>query len=154
MICPNCKGIFKNKSLATHLSGKICTNCKGITFTLSDYLIYLTRSESLDEVLVSDVDVSVSDVGTKNALICSCGQIMSKYRISHDSERRVDYCSVCQAVWLDNGEWDYLKTNNLHRRINKIFTEPYQRNVRLEGTKVALNQNYERLLGASDYKKN
>jgi Zn-finger nucleic acid-binding protein len=151
--CPACKGIYEKKSLAKHLLGRSCKSCQGVTFTLSDYLCFLSRSEPVEEQLEQNVENSVLKDDTKKAMVCSCGQVMSKFRISHDSDRRVDYCSGCQSIWLDQGEWEHLKESDLHRCINKIFTDPYQRNLRLQGTKVVLNKNYEEQLGVKDYER-
>jgi len=153
MSCPACNSEFKKKSLANHLLGLVCINCNGVSFTLGDYLHYLSRSESVEESQELEVDEFVLEDDTKKAIICSCGQVMSKYRINHKSDHRVDYCSACLKVWLDEGEWEYLKANDLHRRINKIFTDPYQRNLRLETTKNVLNKNFEEQLGVNDYEK-
>jgi len=151
MNCPACNGSLKRKSLTHHLLGEVCASCNGIRFTLADYLYYLTRTESIDEKLLSDVAELPLQADTKNAMVCDCGKIMSKYRINHNSERRIDYCSACLSIWLDSGEWNYLKSNNLLRSINKIFTEPYQRKIRSEGTKLVFEKNYEQRLGQADY---
>jgi len=151
MRCAGCNGAYEKKSLAKHLLGLTCLSCKGVSFTLTDYLHFLQRSESIDNSLEKETDDPVIQNDTKKALFCSCGQVMSKYLMSQDSDRRVDYCSACQKIWLDCGEWDYLKNNNLHRYINKIFTESYQRNLRLEKTKAVLKINYETRLGTQDY---
>jgi len=149
MSCCGCKGTYEKKILATHLSGQICVNCNVISFTLSDYLYYLSRKESMDDKFGNDY---VIEEDTKRAMICNCGSIMNKYRINHESERRVDYCHACQAICLDKGEWEYLNKNNLHRCINKIFTSSYQRDLRHKRTKAVLNNNYEEQFGAKDYK--
>ena len=153
MSCPACNGEFKSKRLSRHLSGKSCTACNGVSFTLTDYLVFLTRSASIEDNIDLDTDELIMHDDTKKALLCNCGQLMSKYRITHESDRRIDFCSSCQTVWLDEGEWEYLKVNHLHRRINKLFTEPYQRGLRLEGTRASLDKKYEEQFGAHDYKK-
>lgn len=153
MSCPGCDGAFEKKSLAKYLLGQSCISCKRVAFTLGDYLNYLERSESIDESLDREYDDLVIHEDTKRALICNCGQVMSKYRMTRDSGRKVDYCSACQTICLDEGEWGYLKENNLQKCINKIFTDAYQRNLRLEKTKVVLKNNYEAVLGGQDYNK-
>lgn len=39
-------------------------------------------------------------------------------------------CFHCEEVWLDAGEWQYLKAQGLHTRITLISTDPYQRRLR------------------------
>jgi len=77
---------------------------------------------------------------------------MRKYRIRYATDRRLDYCNACQLVWLDAGEWENLKENNLHRLMKKLFMESYRRNLRIEKTKVVLSKRYEDKLGNEDYK--
>lgn len=150
MACPSCGGDFKKYQLDEYLLGESCIKCNGVSFSLSDYLYYLSRSSAVNEDLDKSQNIEM-DEDTKTALRCNCGQLMSKYKISHESDRRVDNCSACQTIWLDNGEWQYLRSNNLHRVINKIFTDPYQRNIRLQNTKNVLHKNYNQLLGEEDY---
>lgn len=151
MSCPGCNGAYEKKSLAKNLLGQSCIGCKAVTFSLGNYLHFLERSGSIEEGFDKEHDDPVIQDDTKKALICGCGQIMSKYRMGQDSDRRIDYCYACQTIWLDEGEWNHLKANNLHRSINKIFTDSYQRNLRLEKTKVVLKRNYETQLGSQDY---
>jgi len=153
MSCPVCNGEFKIKRLSRYLSGQCCTSCNGVSFTLADYLYFLTRSEPIEDSIEPDKDEFTMHEDTKNALVCSCGQLMNKYRITHESNRRVDCCPSCHTIWLDMGEWEYLKVNHLHRCVNKIFTDSYQRKLRLEGAKATLNKNYEEQLGIADYNK-
>jgi len=153
MSCPVCNGELKLKSLSRYLSGQCCTSCNGITFTLAEYLYFLTRSEPIEDSVEPDESELVMDEDTKHALVCSCGQLMNKYRITHKSNRRVDCCPSCHTIWLDMGEWEYLKVNHLYRCVNKLFTDSYQRKLRLESTKNILNKNFENRLGENDYEK-
>jgi len=152
MNCPSCNGVYEKKKLARHLLGKSCVNCEGVTFTLNDYLIYLSRSEPLEDSIEEMTDGSFLVDDTKKAMLCGCGAIMHKCRIRYETDRRIDYCSTCQTVWLDAGEWEYLKENNLHRLINKLFTEPYQRKLRVEKTRTVLSEKYTDQLGEEEYK--
>jgi len=152
MHCPSCSGVYEKKKLARHLLGKSCVNCGAVTFSLNDYLNYLARSEPLEDSIGTKKSGLLLADDTKKALLCDCGIIMHKYRIRHASDRRVDYCSACQVVWLDSGEWEYLKENNLHRIINNLFTEPYQRKLRVEKTKLVLSERYVDKLGEKEYK--
>jgi len=152
MACPACNGAFKKHKLDELLMGESCIECKGVRFTLSDYLHYLSRTSAVNDTIDQPADFEL-DNESKKALACSCGQIMSKYKIIHNSDRRVDSCNACQSIWLDNGEWEFLKSHNLHRVVNKIFTQAYQRNIRLQVTRDVLQNNYEQLLGADDYQR-
>jgi len=151
--CPACAGSLHKTDLAEHLKGQRCSGCNGVSITLGNYLHYLTKSPTVDEGLQIDASEISMDEDTKSALVCSCGQIMTKYRITHDSDRKLDYCTSCQSIWMDAGEWEYLKSNNMHRSINKIFTDGWQRNIRFENTKQVLQQNYRQQLGEQDYQR-
>ncbi len=151
MNCPICHGDLHKVKLAEHLAGQSCEHCKATSISLSDYLSFLERSEISHQELSENSEIDSMEADTKNAIVCDCGQIMHKYRINHNSDRRIDYCHLCQTIWLDKGEWEYLKSNNLHRSINKIFTDSYQRKIRLNKTQETLSENYQQKLGMTDY---
>ena len=59
------------------------------------------------------------------------GTIMTRYRVGHGLEFRVDRSNT-GGIWLDAGEWEALKASGLHGSIHKIFTAPWQQAVRDE----------------------
>lgn len=151
MLCPACNNSFEKKRLASHLMGRLCTQCQAVSFTLADYLHFLERTKYIESEPEQDEVMLEMAPESRQALVCGCGTIMSKYRINNTSERRVDYCSTCQTVCLDGGEWEFLLANGMQRHINKLFAASYQRKLRLENTSRVLDEKFERQFGASDY---
>ncbi|VAW67563.1 hypothetical protein MNBD_GAMMA09-2278 [hydrothermal vent metagenome] len=151
MLCPACEGSYKKIKLDEHLLGKSCIVCEGVSFTLSDYLYYLSHSRPVEEEPVSGTDNVIMLADTKKAMVCHCGHVVSKFSISHETDRRIDYCSACQTVYLDKGEWEYLKSVQLRNKINSLFTDSCQRQIKLDGTRQVLTNNYKEKLGAINY---
>lgn len=38
--------------------------------------------------------------------------------------------SVTGGIWLDGGEWETLRSENLHRQLHLVFTAPWQKDIR------------------------
>jgi len=76
-----------------------------------------------------------------------------KYRISKDSSHRLDLSPDVGGIWLDKGEWEYLKKAGLAHQLNTIFTTPWQRKVRSESAKDTFEQMYRKKFGNEDYEK-
>lgn len=57
------------------------------------------------------------------------GTLMSRYRVGHGLPFRVDRSNT-GGIWLDGGEWEILKSGNLHQAIHLIFTSPWQQAIR------------------------
>jgi len=61
-------------------------------------------------------------------------KIMSKYRISGNTNSRLDLCASCDEVWLDGGEWELLKSLELSLKMPTVFTEEWQRKLRKQAS--------------------
>ena len=48
---------------------------------------------------------------------------------------------------MQENEWEFMKSISLHGDIPKIFTEPWQRDLRSQRTRQALEKEWERSLG-------
>lgn len=75
---------------------------------------------------------------TTRAMICpKCQRIMLKFKFAADIDHGIDVSTRCEEVWLDEGEWHYLRVTHIHGDLPKIFTEPWQRRLREQrGRKV------------------
>jgi len=69
---------------------------------------------------------------------------MTKYKISADSEHRLDLSRAINAVWLDKGEWELLKSKGLATKINNIFTDHWQHDIRSRAASEVLSALYQR----------
>ena len=78
---------------------------------------------------------------------------MLKFRISGSTSNKVDICSNCDEAWLDEGEWELLGSLKIQHKLNAIFTEPWQRNIREENANLAQEKRFEELLCNEEYEK-
>ena len=78
---------------------------------------------------------------------------MTKFLMGIDSENRIELCTHCDEAWLDKGEWRLLKALDLHDKLPRIFTDAWQRNIRLERQSQSVARHYQGLLGVADFNK-
>jgi len=80
----------------------------------------------------------IVDKIVSNVIICpKCKKAMLKYKISGCSGSRLDLCASCDEAWLDDGEWELLKSLELTRQMPSVFTEEWQRKLRKQATEEA-----------------
>lgn len=78
---------------------------------------------------------------------------MTKFQIGHQSNQKLDLCTGCDEAWLDKGEWQLLKQLDLYNKLPKIFTDAWQRNIRIKRKEIALDERHEKLLGKDNFLK-
>ncbi len=153
MKCPNCKS---NELVPTELDrglvGAGCNSCDGTLLPLINYRYWLeTIGESIDN---DNVDQHVEADDSKAAKLCpKCGKMMTKYRIGYDQENRVELCGHCDEAWLDSGEWQLLKSLELQDDLSEVFTDAWQRKLRIDHEKQKWDQHFTQLFGVEDFKK-
>ena len=76
---------------------------------------------------------------------------MLKFRIAGEATNKVDVCQHCDEAWLDEGEWELLGSLDIQHKLNAIFTDPWQRNIREENTRKAQEKRFEEILGTEQY---
>jgi Zn-finger nucleic acid-binding protein len=81
------------------------------------------------------------------------GRLMLKYRISKNTTHKLDLSPEVNGIWLDKGEWELLKQEGLASRLNAVFTEPWQQNIRTQKTKDVLEALYTNEFGDEGYQK-
>lgn len=152
MHCPLCENtVLKTTRLEKHLNVAQCPLCLGILLNLSDYLYYLSCHEALTADVLEEVSVPVESDNRKALLCPDCQGFLLKYTISSAGDIKIDYCGRCQSVWLDKGEWHYLKEIGMHAHLNKIFTMPWQRKIRLSNSEKSIEGSFKNKLGDKDY---
>ena len=147
MQCTSChKGQLQPAYLDTLFPCHSCTHCGGNLILLSDYLRWKANAPEQEQVAI---EIDTSD--TQRAMLCpKTGSLMLKYRISHKTERKLDLSPLINAIWLDKGEWELLKSEGLTLSLNAIFTEQWQKNIRAHKTKDTLSAHYQMVFG-DDY---
>lgn len=152
MKCPTCKSDSLEPSFIEKLfRSHSCSQCNGDWILIEDFVYWSVRS---DVAAVEQDAAGYLAEDTKNALICPVtGTIMQKYRISNASDHKLDYSPKVGGVWLDSGEWQYLKEQGLAPQIGSIFTDSWQNQLRANDTQATFVSLYEKKFGSEDYRK-
>ena len=148
MFCAHCSNTrLEPRELATGLVAAVCPTCEGSLLSLMNYRFWVDRFATDTE---QKADASSTDVAESESVNCcpKCNRLMTKYQIGLGSEHKLDLCAACDEAWLDRGEWQLLASLDLQGKLPKIFTDAWQRNIRKQRQEQALNERYEKLLGA------
>ncbi|WP_193213386.1 hypothetical protein [Luteolibacter marinus] len=92
------------------------------------------------------LEYPVSEYDDAVKLCPESGTLMSRFRVGHGLSFRVDRSNT-GGIWLDGGEWETLRSGNLHRSIHRIFTSPWQRAIRHEERDASYHRQLVRRLG-------
>ena len=147
MKCTSCKeGTLTPAYLDDLFPCHTCSHCGGNLIYLNDYLRWLENNTNPE--FTADLDTAVSAEETAKAIVCpKTGSIMLKYRISKDTEHKLDLSPAINAIWLDKGEWELLKQQGLAGKLNEIFTDTWQRKIREAKTADVMTAMYEKEFG-------
>ena len=128
-----------------------CNHCNGALLSLAPYLDWVkTQRDANDAGMHSFADDEAKD--TKRALPCpKCSRLMLRYNVLADKAHGLDFCFHCEEVWLDAGEWQYLKAQGLHTRITSISTDPYQRRLREQALRDSALQRFRGVVGEDGF---
>ena len=157
MLCPICnvknRKMLKMIKLEEKLIGYHCLNCGGHWICSRDYHKWLDiKGGILEEKDEYDITLKPDDIVT--AKLCpECTRIMTKYKVGHGLPFQIDVCGTCNGFWLDKNEWEILKSKNLHDEINKIFTRPWQKDIREEENREKLSRVIEKRMGRDVFEK-
>lgn len=153
MKCPSCKtGNLLHTYLEDMLPCCTCNQCGGDWVLLGDYLRWKEVLPEAVKQLTGDAQVVAED--SKRALTCPVtGTLMLKYRILGHTDHRLDLSPTVNGIWLDKGEWELLKQEGIADKLNRIFTDPWQKQVRADSTRNTLSAVYAKQFGEADYAK-
>ena len=76
---------------------------------------------------------------------------MLRYRVGLGLRFHVDRSPSTGGVWLDAGEWEALKGHGLHVHLHLVFTASYQRAIRSEEYRGAMEQVFRERIGEADF---
>jgi Zn-finger nucleic acid-binding protein len=153
MLCTQCKTAqMEPKELERGLVASVCPDCQGALVSLMNYRYWLdTHANDVSEVS-QDETLEISE--NESAHSCpKCSRFMTKFQIGVASNQKLDLCTGCDEAWLDRGEWRLLKQLDLHNKLPKIFTDAWQRNIRIKRKEIALDERHEKLLGKDSFVK-
>lgn len=151
MQCISCKNAeLEPKELEAGLLVAGCATCGGALVSLMNYRYWLDKTHG--EITATDVTVPDLPAEVPSVRACpKCSRLMTKYQVGPTTDHYLDLCSACDEAWLDKGEWQLLKQLDLQGKLPKIFTDAWQRNIRKARHEIALNERYQKILGAEDF---
>ena len=152
MKCTACKsGTLIPAYLDSLLPCHTCDNCGGSLLRMVDYFRWQEQGGFKDSSKEKLAELDIEAEETSKAILCpKTGGLMTKYRISKDTDHRLDFSAPLNAVWMDKGEWDLLKQNGLAGRLNNVFTSHWQQEIRSQESAEVMEELYRRRFG-KDY---
>ncbi len=153
MNCVKCKTeTLKCIEIDQGLKAYHCSSCEGHWIRANDYVEYTMKNEEDSEFDHVGVEYDMTYESKKVAFCPDCGSFLIKYQVANDIPFNIDHCGHCHGIWLDKNEWSILQQNNLHKSLNKIFTQPWQKALRDEMTKANFEKHYTQVFGNEGYK--
>ena len=147
MQCPQCgEAALTPVKLEPSLAARGCRACNGALLDLVQYRLWRERHADKEST-----PASVAEVPTEStrAMTCAhCSRIMLRFRYTEDTNHVLDVCTYCDDVWLQDGEWEYLKAHQLSDELTQIFTESWQRQLRAGRGRARLHDHWDDQLGA------
>jgi len=157
MQCPKCQNqTLKATKLEQGLSAMGCSECDGAFVTLLYYRDWVERNSFVagEESNSKQASELQEADDSQAALSCpKCSRLMLKYKISGESNNRIDLCSSCDEAWLDGGEWELLKALEMSKKMPLVFTEQWQRKLRKQATQEAREKRLLQFVSRQDLDK-
>lgn len=151
MNCPVCKTEkLGHTTLDEQVPAYECRECRGHWISSREYWQWLEQhGPTLPEQPGGGPEIVVLD--SKQVKVCpECRRLMLRYQVGHGTGIGLDQCSACNGIWFDRGEWDLLKSRNLHDEVHMVFTAPWQTAVRRDESRERLDGIYRQRFG-DDY---
>ncbi len=151
MICPSCKhGMLKPTKIAAGLPAMCCNKCGGYLLSMLSYRMWIEDNPQLAEQQQKTEELGE----TSKTIICpKCQRLMTKYRISNETQNKLDSCGNCAELWIDTGEWALLLSLGLVDKISSILSQPWQSGVRQQENEAAYELRHEAIMGEEEYSK-
>ena len=156
--CPQCAQAHDDSPLVhtlltENLAAYSCGRCLGTLVSLVSYRAW-RESSGRSKLPPAEPAVAASEVAdSTGAKKCpKCRSLMSKYRISAEKSNRLDYCSHCEEVWLDEGEWELVESLVARGDFTRVFTQAWQYAIRGDVSQHMEEQRLRERLGA-DYER-
>lgn len=153
--CPVCKENLQSGLLETGLPAHECGNCGGIWISANEYLTWAKSEQGISvEEIEIDGEIPFPIVDNRKAILCpDCGRFLRRFKIWPDIEFHLDRCGGCNGVWFDKNEWQALKSQHLHHKVNMFFTDVWQQKLHNEEMRRRFEKMYTDKFGAEDYQK-
>jgi Zn-finger nucleic acid-binding protein len=136
------------------LCAYVCPESGGVWIPLQSYLDWKEHHGHDVSALPPGYVPTLADDSKRRALICpESGYLLIRYRVGHGLPFHVDVSSKTGGIWLDQGEWEALKSKGLHVELNHIFTAPYQERLRSQEREEVLEGVFRERIGEKDFEK-
>lgn len=151
MDCPQCKGYrLEPYEIEAGLLASRCGKCSGTLLPLMNYRYWVDNNPDFKVDLSTELVAEDSD----KAKICpKCSRMMTKFKIGMEPSNKLELCTSCDEAWLDHGEWQLLKTLDIHNQLPSIFTDAWQRNIRIKQQENKLQTHYQKEWGEETFEK-
>lgn len=156
MHCVQCTGYkLEPVEISDGLIVAQCQKCSGISLSLLNYRFWAKNKRVPESPVDASAELRPEVVEDQaSAKQCSkCSRLMVKYRLAAGVNNRLDYCSACNDVWMDNGEWELFVQLNLPVELPQVLTSNWQAAIREQQRADKEKQFYIDLLGEDDFNK-
>ncbi len=151
MQCPNCGTPLGAPTLSESDPPVFrCSGCQGVWVDSNAYLAWVAARPVEGAPDLTPDDTPVSD--TQNLKLCpTCRRFLTRYHILPGARFSVERCAHCNGVWFDADEWVTAVRHRLHDKVNRLFTQPWQAQIRAAEAQRSLERLYLERFGAEDY---
>jgi Zn-finger nucleic acid-binding protein len=127
-----------------------CAQCEGCWIPAQDYWKWLELPASKLPPRELAAPARGHDTGpTKRCP--DCGYFLEHHRVGHGLSFYLDHCGYCGGFWFDAGEWEMLRSKDLHRQVHKVFSQAWQAELACQHRAEAHEQILRSKLGNADY---
>ena len=153
MNCTKCKsGVLQPSFLDGLFRAHTCSGCGGNWILVEDFVAW--KEQNSEFQFAADHTVTEDTEDTKKALLCPVtGTIMRKFKITAGTDHRVDYSAPGGGIWLDKGEWDLLKSEQVAGTLNNVVTQHWQKQIQRESSASNLSAIYSQKFVEENYEK-
>lgn len=145
MKCPTCKSTrLEPRELEPGLNSHSCPQCSGSFVVFEHYLDWQSTSPTIAAAETPPIP-QTEDPGPR--LCPYCGRFMTRFRIALDLPFQLDRCGGCAGMWLESGEWAILRGRGVLTKLNTVFADSYQLQLRQEDARRQQEERYRTLLG-------
>lgn len=136
------------------LKARQCPNCGGHWIRTADYWRWRAlHGGNLPETPKPEITPASAKESAGLRHCPDCDYVLARYRVGRGVPFSVDHCRNCEGAWLDGGEWEVLRSRNLHDDLPMMFDDAWQRSARREDAERATETSFKRRLGDEDYQR-
>lgn len=144
--------VLQLKEIEPGLAAYECPVSQGLWIPLQSYLAWKESNPHHPGSPPAGYAPVPADNSKRPALLCpESGCLLSRYRVGHGLNFHIERSPVTGGVWLDKGEWEALKSRGLDADLSLIFTASYQKQLRTEEHREAVEQSFRDRIGATDF---